>query len=173
MMEVILRQRIEKLGQMGEVVQVKPGYARNFLIPRGMAFRASEEKIAEFESQKVQLEAHNLKLRKEAEKISEKMKGLKLIVIRQAGESGHLYGSVRPQDVAEGLIEAGFTVQRTQISIDHPIKELGLHPIKVTLHPEVFVQVILNVAPSEEEAKAQELEALNPKKKEETESASE
>lgn len=167
-MEVILRQRVEKLGQMGDVVRVKPGYARNYLIPQSMAYRATKDKIAEFEGQRAQLEAHNLELKKEAEAVSVKMKDITLVLIRQAGESGHLYGSVRPQDIAESLKEAGFTVSRTQVKIATPVKDLGIHKVQVALHPEVMIEVTLNVALSKEEAEAQMQAFLNPKKEDES-----
>jgi large subunit ribosomal protein L9 len=154
-MEVILLQRVEKLGQMGDVVRVKPGFARNYLIPQKIAIRATKEKLEEFKTLRAQLEAQNLKLRKEAEAVADKMSGLSVIIIRQAGESGQLYGSVRPNDIADSITQAGFTVKATQIHLTSPIKALGIYPTKVILHPEVSVDVSVNVALSEEEANAQ------------------
>ena len=135
-MQVILMERIEKLGQMGEVVTVKPGYARNYLLPQGMARRATKENFALFEQQRVQLEAENLERREEAEKVGAKIDGLKVTLIRQAGESGQLYGSVNARNLAEAVTEAGFTITHDQVSHDHAIKTLGLHPVKIRLHPE-------------------------------------
>lgn len=154
-MQVILLERIEKLGQMGDVVNVKPGYARNFLLPQRKARRATKENLAQFEQHRAQLEAENLKQRGEAEKVGEKLDGLKIILIRQAGESGQLYGSVNARDVAEAVSAAGFTVGRNQIELGAVIKTLGLHSVKVRLHPEVAVTVTANVARSEAEAEAQ------------------
>jgi large subunit ribosomal protein L9 len=154
-MQVILLERIEKLGQMGDVVRVKPGYARNFLLPQKKALRATEANFAYFETQRVELEAANLKRRQEAEDIARRMEGLTLVIIRQAGETGHLYGSVTARDVAEAISEAGFHVERNQVQMAHPIKILGIHSEKVALHPEVVVEVTLNVAPSEEAAVVQ------------------
>ncbi len=135
-MQVILMERIEKLGQMGEVVTVKPGYARNYLLPQGKARRATKENFALFEQQRVQLEAENLERREEAEKVGAKIDGLKVTLIRQAGESGQLYGSVNARNLAEAVTEAGFTITHDQVSRDHAIKTLGLHPVKIRLHPE-------------------------------------
>ncbi len=154
-MEVILLERIEKLGQMGEVVSVKPGYARNYLLPQHKALRATEENSKHFETQRAQLEAVNLEKRSEAEKVSEKLDGLSIILVRQAGESGQLYGSVNARDIASEVIEAGFTITRQQIELTHPIKALGLYEVQVSLHPEVSVNVVANIARSEEEAKIQ------------------
>ncbi len=154
-MQVILMERIEKLGQMGEVVTVKPGYARNFLLPQGKARRATKENFALFEQQRVQLEAENLERREEAEKVGAKIDGLKVTLIRQAGESGQLYGSVNARNLAEAVTEAGFTITHDQISRDHAIKTLGLHPVKIRLHPEVSATITANVARSEAEAEAQ------------------
>jgi large subunit ribosomal protein L9 len=154
-MQVILMERIEKLGQMGEVVTVKPGYARNYLLPQGKARRATKENFALFEQQRVQLEAENLERREEAEKIGAKIDGLKVTLIRQAGESGQLYGSVNARNLAEAVTEAGFTITHDQISRDHAIKTLGLHPVKIRLHPEVSATINANVARSEAEAEAQ------------------
>ena len=154
-MEVVLLERIEKLGQMGDVVQVKDGYARNFLLPGGKALRANKNNLARFEEDRAQLEARNLELKKEAAAIDEKLEGHTIIVIRQAGESGQLYGSVSPRDIAEGLTEGGFSVARGQVVLAAPIKALGLHEVSVKLHPEVTSTVVVNVARTEEEAEAQ------------------
>jgi large subunit ribosomal protein L9 len=154
-MQVILLERIEKLGQMGDVVNVKPGFARNFLLPQRKARRATKENLAQFEQHRAQLEAENLKQRGEAEQVGGKLDGLKIILIRQAGESGQLYGSVNARDVAEAVSAAGFTVSRTQIELGAVIKTLGLHQVKVRLHPEVAVAVTANVARSDAEAEAQ------------------
>ena len=154
-MQVILLERIEKLGFMGDVVEVRPGFARNYLLPQKKALRASKENIQIFEKQKAHLEADNLKHKKEAEAAAKKMDGISLTVIRQAGDSGQLYGSVTPKDVAEHMTNDGFKVQKSQVEIAHPIKLLGLHDITVRLHPEVKVKVTVNVAKTEEEAAAQ------------------
>jgi large subunit ribosomal protein L9 len=153
--ELILLQRVEKLGQMGEVVKVKPGFARNFLLPQKKALRASKENMARFEEQRVQLEAQNLKCREEAERVAERVGGLSVVIIRQAGESGSLYGSVSARDIAEATTAAGLTVTRSQVMLDHPIKTLGLARVRVELHPEVSIPVIANVARSQEEAERQ------------------
>jgi large subunit ribosomal protein L9 len=154
-MEVILLERVEKLGQMGQVVDVKPGYARNFLLPQKKALRATKANLAFFETQRSQLEATNLKRRQEAEQASSKIDGLSVIIIRQAAETGMLYGSVTARDIADAVTAAGFTVNRQQIAIDHPIKGLGIHSVRVVLHPEVSVAVKVNVARSQEEAEIQ------------------
>ncbi|SMX28646.1 50S ribosomal protein L9 [Pelagimonas phthalicica] len=154
-MQVILLERVAKLGQMGDVVDVKPGYARNFLLLQGKALTASKENIAQFEAQKAQLEARNVETKKEAEALGERLDGEQFIVIRQASDGGNLYGSVTTRDAADVATEAGFTVDRKQVVIINPIKELGLHSVDVVLHPEVTVQVKLNVARSEEEAELQ------------------
>lgn len=154
-MQVILLQRVAKLGQMGEVVNVKDGYARNFLLPQGKALRANEANIQRFEAQKAQYEAHNLETRKEAEALGEKFDGQVFVVIRSASDSGALYGSVTTRDVADVATAAGFTVNRTQVVLDRPIKDLGLHTVSITLHPEVVIKVALNVARSVEEAELQ------------------
>ncbi len=154
-MQVILMERIEKLGQMGDVVTVKPGYARNFLLPQGKARRATKENLDRFEQQRAQLEAENLDRRDEAEKIGAKLKGLMVTLIRQAGESGQLYGSVNTHDLAAEITEAGYTVSRSQVSLDGVIKATGMHQVKVRLHPEVSVTITANVARSETEAEAQ------------------
>ena len=154
-MQVILLERIEKLGQMGDVVNVKPGYARNFLLPQKKALRATDENIAVFESQRAQLEADNLKRRTDAEAVAGKMDDASIVVIRSAGDSGQLYGSVSSRDIAAGLTEAGYTVDRNQVQIDRPIKEIGIHDTRIVLHPEVSVTAHVNVARSQEEADAQ------------------
>ena len=154
-MQVILLERVAKLGQMGEVVDVKPGYARNFLLPQGKALTASQANIAQFEAQKAQLEARNLETKKEAENLAEKLDGQTFIVIRSASDSGALYGSVSTRDAADAASEAGFSVDRKQVALAAPIKELGLHEVTVSLHPEVDATIKLNVARSQEEAELQ------------------
>ena len=154
-MQVILLERVAKLGQMGEVVNVKDGYARNFLLPQGKALRASEANIKSFENQKAQLEARNLETRKEAEVLAEKLNGQKFIVIRSASDAGALYGSVTPRDAADAANAEGFAVERRQFVLTAPIKELGLHEVRVHLHPEVDATIKLNVARSAEEAQLQ------------------
>ncbi len=154
-MQVILLERVAKLGQMGDVVNVKPGYARNFLLPQGKALRASDDNIKSFENRKAELEAQNLETRKEAEAVAAKLDGARYVVIRQASDAGALYGSVSPRDVVELLVEAGITVDKRQVIITTPIKTLGLHTAHVTLHPEVEAEVGLNVARSPEEAELQ------------------
>lgn len=154
-MDVILLERIERLGQMGDVVKVKPGFARNYLLPQKKALRATKENREYFEKQRAQLEAQNLNLRQDAEKVAEKLDGQSVIIIRQAGEFGQLYGSVTTRDIATAITAAGFTVDRRQIMLDVPIKTLGLHKTRVALHPEVAVSVTLNVAQTEEEAAMQ------------------
>ncbi len=154
-MQVILLERVAKLGQMGDVVNVKPGYARNYLLPQGKALRASEDNVASFEHRKAELEAQNLETRKEAQAVADKLEGAVYVVIRQASDGGALYGSVSPRDVTELLAEAGVTVEKRQIVITKPIKTLGLHKALVHLHPEVEVEIGLNVARSAEEAELQ------------------
>jgi large subunit ribosomal protein L9 len=154
-MQVILLERVAKLGQMGEVVKVKDGYARNFLLPQGKALRASDANIKSFEAQKAQLEARNLETRKEASALAEKLDGQAFVVIRSASDAGALYGSVTVRDVADAATAAGFSVDRKQIVLGAPIKELGLHRASVVLHPEVSATVTLNVARSLEEAELQ------------------
>ncbi|GHG79743.1 50S ribosomal protein L9 [Pseudodonghicola xiamenensis] len=154
-MQVILLERVAKLGQMGDVVDVKSGYARNYLLPQKKALTASEANIAAFEVQKAQLEARNLETKKEAEALAEKLDGQQFVVIRSASDGGNLYGSVTPRDAAEVATEAGFTIDRKQVVIPTPIKELGLHAVHVTLHPEVDVVITVNVARSPEEAELQ------------------
>ena len=154
-MEVILMERIAKLGQMGDVVNVKPGFARNYLLPKGKARRATKENIAHFETQKAQLETQNLERRADAEAVAGKMNDVSVVLVRQAGEAGQLYGSVNARDIADAVTKAGYDVNRNQVSLDQPIKMLGLHPVVVNLHPEVSVEVIANVARSEAEAERQ------------------
>lgn len=154
-MQVILLERVSKLGQMGDVVDVKPGYARNFLLPQGKAQTASETNITAFEKQKSQLETKNLETKKEADALLGRLGGQTFVVIRSASDSGALYGSVSPRDAAEVATSAGFSIDRKQISLVKPIKELGLHEMSVVLHPEVTATIILNVARSTEEADLQ------------------
>ncbi len=155
-MDVILLERVAKLGQMGDVVKVRDGYARNFLLPNHKALRATKENRTRFDTMKVELEARNLERRQEAEAVAEKLAGQVVVMIRQAGESGHLYGSVSTRDIADGLVAVGFTVDRQQVVLNHPIKALGMTEVPVTLHPEVEVTVRVNVARSAEEAERQE-----------------
>lgn len=154
-MEVILLQRVDKLGMMGEVVTVKPGYARNYLIPKGFADRATKDRIAHFETMKKQFEAENLKKCSEAEKIAVKMKDLVIEFIRSAGDTGNLYGSIRRKDIATAITDAGYSIHKDQVKIPEPVKTIGLHTIDIQLHPEVSTPVILNIAMTEEEAKLQ------------------
>jgi large subunit ribosomal protein L9 len=156
-MEVILLERIEKLGQMGDVVNVKPGFARNYLLPRNKALRATSSNRSLFESQRAQLESENLTRRTEAEAVAAKAEGLTFSVLRQAGETGQLYGSVSSRDIALAVTEAGCTINRTQVVLDTPIKTLGLHAVRVNLHPEVSITVTANIARTKDEA-AQQLE---------------
>jgi len=154
-MQVILLERVAKLGQMGDVVSVKEGYARNFLLPQRKALRASEANVKSFEAQKSQLEARNVETKKEAEKLAERLDGEKFVIIRSASDGGALYGSVTTRDVADSATENGYSIDRKQVSLNNPIKELGLHDVTVLLHPEVEVTVTLNVARSQEEAELQ------------------
>ncbi|MFS8039061.1 50S ribosomal protein L9 [Xanthobacter sp. AM11] len=154
-MDVILLERVAKLGQMGEVVKVRDGFARNFLLPTGKALRATKDNRSRFETMKIELEARNLERRKDAEAVAEKLAGQNVVMLRQAGESGQLYGSVSTRDIADGLTAAGFTVDRQQVVLNHPIKTLGVHVVPVTLHPEVEVTVKVNVARNAEEAERQ------------------
>ena len=156
MVELVLLERVEKLGQMGQVVNVRPGYARNYLLPQKMALRATKENLAYFEQQRAQLEANNLKRKGEAEEVGAKLEGTMVVLVRQAGESGQLYGSVAARDISDAVTAAGFTVERRQIVLDRPIKTIGLHKVRVMLHPEVGVTVTANVAQSEEGARMQE-----------------
>jgi len=154
-MDVILLERVAKLGQMGDVVSVKEGYARNYLLPQKKALRANEMNVAAFEAQKAQLEARNLETKKEAEDLAGRLAGQQFIVIRSASDSGSLYGSVSTRDAADAATEAGFSLDRKQVALSSPIKELGLHTVHVNLHPEVEVEIQLNVARSPEEAELQ------------------
>ena len=154
-MDVILLERIEKLGQMGDVVTVKPGYARNYLLPRKKALRATDANRAVFDEQRAQLEAENLKHKEEADQVAKDMDGMTIIIVRQASDSDQLYGSVTTQDIANAITEGGVTADRRQIKLDRPIKTVGMHLVRVDLHPEVSVEVLANVARSEEEAEMQ------------------
>ncbi len=154
-MQIVLLERIAKLGQMGDVVTVKDGYARNFLLPQGKALRANKANLAQFEENRSQLEARNLERKQEAEAINTKLDGESFVVIRQSGDTGQLYGSVTTRDIAELLSENGFSTARNQVVLSTPIKILGLHPVTVVLHPEVSSSVIVNVARTEEEAERQ------------------
>jgi large subunit ribosomal protein L9 len=155
-MQIILLERVESLGQMGDVVNVKSGYARNFLLPRSKALRATKENISYFDAQKKVLEAENLKRRDEAQKVAQKMTGLKVAIIRQASEAGQLYGSVTARDIADAVVSAGYKIGKEQVRMDRAYKLLGLYPVRVSLHPEVALDVTLNIARSLEEAKIQE-----------------
>ena len=155
MIELILLERVEHLGQMGQRVKVRPGYARNYLLSQKKALRATKENLAYSESQRVQLEANNLQRRAEAAEIGAELEGLTVVLVRQAGENGQLYGSVSARDIADAVTAAGFTVERRQVQLDRPIKNLGLHPMRIVLHPEVSVAITANVAQSAEEAAMQ------------------
>jgi large subunit ribosomal protein L9 len=155
MIELILMQRVDKLGQMGELVKVKPGYARNFLLPQGKAIRASKDNLARFERDRAQLEAQNLKRREEAERVAERVFGLSVVIIRAAGESGGLYGSVTSRDIADACKVNGLTVDRAQVLLEQPIKTTGITQVRVELHPEVVIPIGVNVARSQEEADKQ------------------
>jgi len=152
MIEVILLERIERLGQMGQVVKVRPGFARNFLLPQKKALRATKANVDLFEKQRVDLEAKNTADRGKAQELATKLDGLAFTVIRQASDSGHLYGSVAARDISDAAKEAGHDIPRASVQIDAPIKSLGLFPVKVKLHPEVSIKVTVNVARSPEEA---------------------
>ncbi|MBV8978267.1 MAG: 50S ribosomal protein L9 [Alphaproteobacteria bacterium] len=154
-MQVILLERVEKLGQMGDEVKVKDGFARNYLLPQKKALRANKANREYFQTQKAQLEARNLERKSEAEKIAKKLDGQTFVLLRQAGDRGQLYGSVSPRDIADVITVGGFSVARTQVPLDKPIKEIGLTPISVVLHPEVRVKVTINVARTEDEAERQ------------------
>jgi large subunit ribosomal protein L9 len=154
-MDVILLERVGKLGQMGDVVRVKDGFARNFLLPQGKALRATKDSRTKFEGMKVQLEARNLEARKEAEGVASKLDGQSFIVLRQASESGQLYGSVSARDIATIITDGGFSAERSQIALHNPIKMIGLHAIAVALHPEVEAKISINVARNAEEAERQ------------------
>jgi len=155
-MEIILLERVENLGQMGDLVTVKPGYARNFLLPKGKAIRATAENRAKFDADRAQLEAENLAKRGEAEKVAEKMEGLTVQLIRAASEMGQLYGSATSRDIAEAITNAGFTVAKTQVDLNNAIKTLGLFEVRVVLHPEVSLNVTVNIARSADEAAEQQ-----------------
>jgi large subunit ribosomal protein L9 len=154
-MEVILLERISRLGQMGDVVRVRDGFARNFLLPQGKALRATDANRKQFESQRSHLEARNLERKQEAEAASKKVDGQSFIVIRQAGETGQLYGSVSSRDIAEAMETGGFSINRNQVALNQPIKTIGLHNVRIALHPEVEVSVTVNVARSADEAERQ------------------
>ncbi len=154
-MDIILLERIAKLGQMGDTVKVKDGYARNYLLPAGKALRATEANKQRFENERSQLEARNLEARKEAEGVAEKLNGQSFVVIRTAGETGQLYGSVSTRDIATTLSEGGFTISKQQVRLDRPVKTIGLVELPITLHPEVEVPITLNVARSTDEAERQ------------------
>ncbi|MEX0298892.1 MAG: 50S ribosomal protein L9 [Kordiimonas sp.] len=154
-MEVILLERVEKLGQMGDVVSVKDGFARNFLLPKKKALRATEGNKAVFEADRARLEAENLERKTEAEAVAAKMTDVKVVMVRAAGESGQLYGSVSSRDIAESVSEAGVKIARSQVVLDRAIKTVGLHDVVVRLHPEVTVTVVVNIARSADEAETQ------------------
>ncbi|KZD11953.1 50S ribosomal protein L9 [Oceanibaculum pacificum] len=154
-MEVILLERVEKLGQMGDVVKVRPGFARNFLLPNKKALRATKSNLDQFKDRRAQLEAENLTKRKEAEQVAAKLDGMAVVLVRQASEMGNLFGSVTARDIADAVTAAGVTVDKRQVVIDRPIKTLGLFDLRVVLHPEVAVTVKANVARSQEEAETQ------------------
>lgn len=159
-MQIVLLERVEKLGQMGEVVKVKDGYARNFLLPKHKALRATAENLKYFETRRAQMETSNLELRKDAEAVAKNLDGKSFIILRQSGETGILYGSVNSRDIANALTEGGFSTQRQQITLTRQIKSLGLHEVRVVLHPEVSATVTINVARSAEEA-AQQASGVN------------
>ncbi|MEL7526895.1 MAG: 50S ribosomal protein L9 [Pseudomonadota bacterium] len=154
-MQIILLERIAKLGQMGDTVRVRDGYARNYLLPQGKALRANKANLERFENERAQLEARNLERKSEAEAVASKLDGEALVMIRSAGETGQLYGSVSTRDIADGLTEAGFSVARSQVELRTPIKTIGLHSVLIRLHPEVEVTISVNVARSEDEAARQ------------------
>ncbi|WP_208441090.1 50S ribosomal protein L9 [Bartonella raoultii] len=154
-MDIILLERIPRLGQMGDIVSVKDGYARNFLLPQGKALRANEANKKHFEIQRAQLEARNLERKSEAQKVAEKLDGKSFIAVRSAGETGQLYGSVSTRDISEIITSEGFSISRNQVELNHPIKTIGLHTITLSLHPEVQISVIINVARSTSEAQRQ------------------
>ena len=153
--ELILLQRVEKLGQMGEVVKVKPGYARNFLLPQAKAVRATKNNRERYERERAQLEAQNLKRRDEAERVAERIQGLTVVLIRQASDAGSLYGSVSARDIADASTAAGLGIERAQVLLQTPIKSLGVSSVRVALHPEVIIEIKVNVARSAEEAEKQ------------------
>jgi large subunit ribosomal protein L9 len=159
-MDIILLERVEKLGQMGDVVKVRPGYARNFLLPQKKAMRATKDNLAYFEKQRAQLEANNLKQREEAEAVAVRMDGVSVTIIRQAGDSGQLYGSVSGRDVADAVKAAGYTVERRQVNLEQPIKTLGVYAVRLSLHPEVAISVSVTVARTLEEARRNAAQAV-------------
>ena len=154
-MQVILLERIGRLGQMGDVVKVRPGFARNFLLPQGKAMRATKDNLTRFDKERAQLEVNNLERKQEAEAVAKKLHGLSFVILRQAGDSGQLYGSVSTRDIADAVTAGGFTIDRVQVLLDRPIKTLGLHDVRVGLHPEVAIKVAVNVARTQEEAQRQ------------------
>ncbi|MGH6989843.1 MAG: 50S ribosomal protein L9 [Stellaceae bacterium] len=154
-MELILLERVENLGQMGQLVKVRPGYARNFLLPKKKALRATKDNLTYFETQRAQLETQNLERKSDAAEVAAKMDGTNVVIIRQAGENGQLYGSVSARDIAEAVTATGFTVGRGQVVLDRAIKSLGLYQMRVVLHPEVSAAVTVNIAQSREEAEMQ------------------
>lgn len=156
-MEVILLERIERLGQMGDVVTVKPGFARNFLLPQGKALRANKNNLTHFEGRRAQLEAENLERKAEAAQVAKKLEGLVVPVIRAAGDSGQLYGSVTSRDISDAVTTAGVTISKRQVILDRALKVLGLEEIRVVLHPEVAVNITVNIARSTDEAEQQKL----------------
>jgi large subunit ribosomal protein L9 len=159
-MQIILLERIEKLGQMGDIVSVRAGFARNYLVPQGKALRATKPNLAEFERRRVQLETANLKRKDEASDAAGRIEGRSVVILRQAGEGGQLYGSVNPRDIAAAFTADGISLDRHQVRLDQPLKELGIHQVRVALHPEVHVQVAVNVARTAEEAELQANPAL-------------
>lgn len=161
-MQVILLERVPKLGQMGETVKVKAGFARNFLIPRGKALRANKSTLESFERRRVQLEANNLKARDEAQGLASTVEGRSVVILRQASETAQLYGSVSGRDIAAAFTEAGVTLDRQQIRLEQPLKTLGIHQVPVALHPEVEVTVAVNIARTQEEADVQAGKAAPP-----------
>ena len=171
MVDLILLERVEKLGQMGQLVKVKPGFARNYLLPQKKALRATKENIAYFESQRTQLEANNLERKSEATEVGTTLEGLSVIIVRQAGENGQLYGSVSARDLADAVTEAGFTIEKRQVVLERPIKSLGIHSVRIVLHPEVSVMITANVAQSVEEAnmQARGIDPLRQRDEEDTE----
>ena len=154
-MQIILLERVEKLGQMGDEVAVKPGYARNFLLPQGKAVRATKANRERFEEQRIELEARNLERKSEAERVATDLNGLTVVLIRAASDTGQLYGSVTARDIADAIAAAGITIARSQVMMERPIKTIGIFDFRIKLHPEVIVTVQINVAQSQEEAEAQ------------------
>jgi large subunit ribosomal protein L9 len=154
-MQVVLLERVEKLGQMGDVVNVKNGFARNYLVPQGKAMRATKANLAEFERRRVQLEAANLQRKEEAQGMVGRIQGRTVVILRQAGEGGHLYGSVSPRDIAEALTGTGITITRQQVRLEAALKSLGMHQVRIALHPEVDTHITVNIARSPEEAEMQ------------------